>query len=447
MKITGKIFISQSLIYKLAIPVQPFVQVRVGSLIVTARMVMKKNSRKSYMLSPDLARALYIKKHRRLRIRYDQENDSIHLGPTIGILSSYLPNREEFDPRSTQAELIFLSDMGKKLSGQTYIFTPGSINWANKTARGYTYRHVSPARGIWVSSIYPLPDVVYDRISSRTSEGRKVVKSTKRRLMEISSLKYFNPSFLNKWKVYQMLIGNPELQLYLPETRQLNLESLEEMLEKYPALYLKPSNGSLGKGIIKVRHDNKGNLRYVIYRGRRIRSQASNAEELFKKTRKARKGRAYIVQSDLNLATFTGAPFDIRIIYQKNSRGEWQISKKFVRIAPRGSSISNLSSGGRPEKSSRVLKRLFRKKSVINEKNAEIKKLCSIVAKTLEEACNANFGELGLDIGITKDGNPCLIEVNSKPRKTTETQLSAAIVRNTFRRPLEYSIYLAGFNG
>ena len=55
------------------------------------------------------------------------------------------------------------------------------------------------------------------------------------------------------------------------------------------------------------------------------------------------------------------------------------------------------------------------------------------------------FGEFGLDLGLDKNGDIWLIEVNSKPRKTTVTEMSKIIMRNAFKRPLEYSIYLAGF--
>lgn len=82
---------------------------------------------------------------------------------------------------------------------------------------------------------------------------------------------------------------------------------------------------------------------------------------------------------------------------------------------------------------------------MVEEKNLQIKQLCQQVAETLEKASRANYGELGLDIGLDKNGSPWLIEVNSKPRKTTESEVSQVIVKNTFRRPLEYSAYLAGF--
>ncbi|MDD4778967.1 MAG: hypothetical protein PHV53_11870, partial [Fermentimonas sp.] len=85
------------------------------------------------------------------------------------------------------------------------------------------------------------------------------------------------------------------------------------------------------------------------------------------------------------------------------------------------------------------------RKELIASKNIQIHNLCKTVATTLESASHAIYGELGLDIGIDKNGHPWLIEINSKPRKTTETEYSQGVVRNTFKRPLEYAIYLAGF--
>ena len=445
MNTVGIIYISRDLMRKLSLPAQSEVRVRVGNLVINSKLVIQDLKKKSYMLSPSLARALYIKKRKRMKLRYDQRENIIHLGPTIGILSTFLPNRGEYDPLSMHAELIFLSNISKTLAGQTYVFTPGSINWSNNTARGYVYKQLTPDRGVWIANVYPLPDVVYDRIPSRSSEARSLIRNTKNRLCQLPYLKYFNPSFLNKWKVYQLLINDPSLHPYMPETRVLTAENLKDLLAKYNIIFLKPANGSLGKGIIKIKRDEKGTLHYVTSGRRKIRSSADSVAELMKKTRDYRGNRAYIAQQGILLASYKGSPFDLRIVYQKNALGVWQTSKSFVRVAPRGSSVSNLASGGRVEKTKHVLKYLYKKSAVVEEKNLHIKQLCQQVAETLEKASQANYGELGLDIGLDKNGSPWLIEVNSKPRKTTESEVSQVIVKNTFRRPLEYSAYLAGF--
>lgn len=446
MQVVGKIFLSDRLIERLRIPVHPWVQIRVGCLIVTTELVVRPDTRATYMLSPTLAKALYIHKRKRLQIRYDKQTGMLHIGPTIGILATSLPNRGACDPTSVQAELIYLTHLGKSLPGQTYIFTPASINWQNLTVRGYSYRQGSGInRGSWISSVYPLPDVVYDRVSSRKGEARHHIKNAKTRLMQQPYLKYFNPSFLNKWRVHEILLTNPWLHLHLPETRPLTTENLAAMVKTYGNVYVKPSNGSLGLGIIRVTQDKKGTLNYVVHRRKRFRSTAENAADFIAKTRSVRDDKPYIVQQGINMATYHGSPFDIRIIFQKNRKGEWQIGKKFARVAPRGSSVANLSSGGKAIPSKIIMRAVFRKAALIEEKNQQIREVCQQVANTIEKTSQMIYGELGLDLGLDKNGNIWLIEVNSKPRKTTETEMSKIVMRNAFKRPLEYGIYLAGF--
>lgn len=447
MDVVGKIYISPGLLDKMGLEPRSVIKIRVGVKTVYTKMVVRKGKLKSYMLSPELAKRLGLKRRKVMQICYDKSNDMLHVGPFIGILTNSLPNEEEYDSKSVQAELIFLSKIGKTLPAQIYLFTPYSINWANRTVRGYNYRKIGEDYGRWESSIYPLPDVVYDRISTRSGEARSRTSASKKKLKSMPYLKYFNPAFLNKWRVHQLLSRNPFLCGYLPETRQLNRSNLEEMLKRYKVLYLKPSNGSLGRGIIKVNCKEKGQLCFTIYRNGKNHGTAIKAEDLLKKTRSFRRGKSYIVQQGLNLARYHGRPFDLRIIFQKNRDGEWKIGKKFVRVAAPGSSVANLSRGGKAETSKKVLSVILDKDdAAIDRRNNEIKMLCAMIANTLEEQSGSTFGELGLDIGIDINGKPWLIEVNSKPRKTTDTDLSMAIVRATFRRPLEYAIHLAGFS-
>jgi glutathione synthase/RimK-type ligase-like ATP-grasp enzyme len=446
MKTVGQIYLTSKLIDKLEIPISSLIKVRVGVKTYLSQLIVRNSQRRSYILSSQLTRALNLKNTHKLQIRYDQENEMIHIGPIIGIMADHLPNEPEYEPNSVQAELIYLSHTGLRLPAQYYLFTPGSINWTKKTVRGYTYRKLNQDQGNWVSSEYPIPDIVYDRIASRRGEARARVRYTKKKLMSMPFLKYFNPSFLNKWKVHELLINNESLIPYLPETQLLNLTNLKEMISKYTTLFLKPCNGSLGHGIIKVICDQNGKLRYTVYKKGRHSGHAGSPAGLMKATRHSRKKHSYIVQQGINLDSYHHSAFDIRIIYQKNSDGDWLISKKFVRVAPHGSSVANMSRGGTAETSKKVFDNIFKMDSeLISTKNEELKNMCQMVAETLEDVSHKLYGELGLDIGIDKEGNFWLIEVNSKPRKTTETELSQGIVRNTFRRPLQYAIHLAGF--
>lgn len=447
IRIVMRITIADKLVNKMHFEPQAAIYVRAGINKVLSSLEIKSGMPHPFMLSAELANALQVEVDSKLQLRYDAKSDSLHLGPFIGILVNSLPNKGQYTPKSLQAELIYLSKISNNMAAQVFIFTPHGIDWPSKTTRGYVYKQSSDKFGIWVESQYPLPDVVYDRISSRASEARANIKRTKSRLMKQPDLKYFNPSFLNKWRVYKLLSTNEELIAYLPETRLINRINLEEMLYRHGVVFIKPANGSLGKGILKAWKEKNSNILYSVYGNKIHHGKASNCGELLRRIEPIIQNKSYIVQQGIDLSRYQDAAFDIRIIYQKDGSGEWTISKKFVRVAAPGSSISNLSSGGRVERSVTVLDHIFQhNKRLIAEKNKEMKKLCDLVANTLENNGQGVFGELGLDIGIDKKGQLCLIEVNSKPRKTTETELSKLIVHNTFRRPLEFAVYLAGFN-
>ena len=442
--VIGQIMISHHLCDRFNIPLKQTLTVRVGGLTAVARAAFSAQAASGYLLSPELAKALCLHKGHGLRFRYDTANQMVHLGPTIGILATRLPNLSSPDPKSLQAELMYLSQLGKGIKGQVYVFTPQGINWVNKTVQGYNYRQESSERGHWSAATYALPDVVYDRVPSRRRENQPGIKDTKQKLMAMPHLKYFNPAFLNKWQVYQALSKNPLLSENIPETRLLTVAEMDGMLKKYDVLFLKPCNGSLGRGIIYVKKQPNGQLGYMTNSNGRMLGPVNSSRELLDKTVAFRKGRPYLVQQGLHLAKYHGSNFDIRIIYQKNGLGEWQTGKKFARVAPRGSNISNLSSGGTYEAFRRLMAYLYRKE-IRKRKYAQINELCKTVAATMEEQSEGIYGELGLDIGIGRNGIFYLIEVNSKPRKTTSSQNYRGLIANTFRRPLEFASYLSGF--
>ncbi|MDR1160511.1 MAG: YheC/YheD family protein [Syntrophomonadaceae bacterium] len=445
MYTVGEFLISAKYMENLGIPDLSGVNVRVGHRIVFTKLkAVKKPALKfKYSLSPQLSETLGLNKEKKMLIRYDREENYIHLGPTIGIISTLLPFNEGETPTSVKSELIYLGRLAATLPGQIYLFMPMDINWEHETVKGYTFTGGSDK---WKVNYYPLPDVIYDRIISRTAENQENVKYTKERLHKLPYLQYFNPAFLDKWEVHQSLCRNEKILPYLPETYELNEDNLDYMLKKHQFLYVKPNNGSQGRGIIRARMDSEGIIQYSVRRRGGMYKQAKNAAEFIKKTETQRGSKKYIIQQGLNLLQYNKNSFDLRIIFQKNGRGIWQSSKRFVRLAPKGSTIANLSNGGRVETSKKVLSKVLANGDSIEDKNKQIDQLCLMVAETLEKNSSRIFGELGLDIGLDKNGWPWLIEANSKPRKTTISDYSQTIMRKSFRRPLEYAAFLAGFH-
>jgi hypothetical protein len=106
--------------------------------------------------------------------------------------------------------------------------------------------------------------------------------------------------------------------------------------------------------------------------------------------------------------------------------------------------VANLSSGGRVEPYRTLINHLLHGNTErISAMDSTMRHFCTAVAEVLAES--ACFGEFGMDLGLAPNDCLWLIEVNSKPRKTTETAMSRSIVRNTFRYPLAYASFLSGF--
>ncbi|WP_412678335.1 YheC/YheD family protein, partial [Bacillus smithii] len=62
--------------------------------------------------------------------------------------------------------------------------------------------------------------------------------------------RFFNPSYLNKWEVYQAFKKDKFLSDYLPETRPFqNLDSFHSFLSEKKRLYAKHRSLSQGNGI------------------------------------------------------------------------------------------------------------------------------------------------------------------------------------------------------
>ncbi|MBT9177197.1 MAG: Endospore coat-associated protein YheD [Firmicutes bacterium] len=98
----------------------------------------------------------------------------------------------------------------------------------------------------------PLPDVVYDRVSSRTAERAPSFVRAKEQLLSCP-VKYYNRFFFNKWDVHRMLEKHAATKGHLPPTEELSsVDVLEKSLRHHSVVYVKPAQGSHGAGILGV---------------------------------------------------------------------------------------------------------------------------------------------------------------------------------------------------
>ncbi|MHB8170373.1 MAG: YheC/YheD family endospore coat-associated protein [Thermincolia bacterium] len=419
--------------------------VRAGAIEVKAQLALLPKWRrgKPGVISANIYRALCLPVGYPLIAKINPAERIMRLGPILGLYTRRIPSLHAANNQARFLEL--LVQYSRELKLLTYVFTPSGVNWERKTLTGYVLRG-NTASGFWEPSTFPIPQVVYDRIGNRRTENMNDVQQTKQRLLSLKGLQYFNLRYLNKLETHQFLKTRPEVAHYLPETDQYGDSStLYRFLDNYGVIYVKPTNGSLGRGIIRVnRVDDRYQYRYRLHNGRIVIGTVTSKEALKSCLDRLVKRKPYIIQQGLALRTYNGAPFDIRVLMQKNHNGLWRRTKMLARVAKKGSITSNLSAGANPELISDVLRKVFgedpNKPGGLGNR---LRKVGELVPPALEEAMGIQFGELGLDLGIDEWGKVWLIEVNSKPYKAMETQKGTQeVVRNSVLRPLGYATFL-----
>lgn len=365
----------------------------------------------------------------------------LRLGPAVGLLTT----KSRRPLWGVQDDLFReLIRYGRALGEYVYVFTPSDVDLAAGTVHAWR-----PDRaGEWFRTLAPLPDVIYDRVPSRKAEATPEVAKLKEKLRPQYGANYFNPHFLNKWDTHCLLQNDQTVAGYLPETRLLNSSAdLEEMLKRHRLVFLKPVDGSVGRGIIRARLLADGRVAYRLPSRRAREIVCATAARAYARLASSLREHVYLVQQGLHLAASAGAPFDVRVLTQKGYGGRWYTTKVYGRVAPPGTYVSNISQGATPAPIVPLLKNAFPgEPERVRQALTGLKQIANVVPPALEAALVAKLGELGIDVGIDNDGRAWLIEINSKPMRTLDTNLGSFTgVRNAIIRPLIYARYLAGF--
>ncbi|WP_134686616.1 YheC/YheD family endospore coat-associated protein [Brevibacillus migulae] len=348
----------------------------------------------------------------------------------IGILTSRVGSRFS-EPRYFRQ----LIHEGARLGCQVFLFAPQDVDVGSRSIYGYV---PAGAKG-WIRRKITWPDVVIDRYRySPTAAFQRYVAFRRRKLFP-----YTNNRLANKWKVHQVLIKDERMHPWLPDTQLFQKATLRSMLRKHSQLYVKPVNGTGGRGILKIERTEEGYHLLGRDHNRVKRSIRTNSQPslLTKVERWVNRGY-YIIQQGLALDLKPGRSVDMRLLLQKNQDGVWSITGHGIRVGGQQSATSNLHGGGTAVDSTRFLAARFNEERA-KEIVAECEKLGYQTAATIEN----HFGrmlELGLDIGVDRDGRVWLIEVNPKPGREIFKELGQlALYRQAIRKPLQYAMHVA----
>lgn len=354
--------------------------------------------------------------------------------PTLGVLAVYMHGRKI-------EELNFfrkLSICGAKEGVQVALFTPGDVNDHKQEVSALIYNE---AAGRWVRKSIPIPPLIYDRCRYHGVSTFRMLSAFRR---GHAKLNYLAKPLANKWTLHNILGGKPELSKHLPETHMYSPAVLEKMLKKHKTIYLKPKNGTGGRGIVRIERINTDKYRIQGRKKNRaiLPIQYAGFKQLPARLHACGVSRQYIAQQGISSSLSDGRVYDFRLLIQKNAEGAWEVTGCAGRIGPSRSITSNLHGGGKAVTMNALLSLRFHQKDQLQAIKDELYSFSMQTAAYLEE----KFGmlcELGIDLAVDSQGKVWLIEVNPKPSREVFRRIGEI---NTYKkailRPIQFAKYL-----
>lgn len=335
-------------------------------------------------------------------------NDKV-AGPLVGILAGEKKDHELVGNKDTFLSLHHaLSNNGSLC----VVFTPSTIDESG--LNGYIF--FDPI-GKWIKVNTPLPNIVYNRVPFRKMEKSTAFQKVFTFLRN-QSIPYFNPYFFSKWDTFCWLWNNPELRQHLPITKSIErIQTIEELLSAYKEIYIKPTEGSKGKGIVKVISKPSGEF---LLMDKNSQHSFLHLMDLWEHIQSYTENSPYIVQQAIHSDRINGKRYDLRLLVHFNGN-DFQISGIGVRMAGEQDLTTHVPNGGSIYPYDQI-------KYKVDE--SKIRFIVNEIGKQLARETNSSIGEFSIDLGKSKDNQYYIYEVNSKPMVFDEPSIKSKGLEN-----------------
>lgn len=315
---------------------------------------------------------------------------------------------------------------------ECFRFIPSQIDPLTQLAKGKRY---DPNKQCWVDHEFTIPNILYDRCFYGDDDHSKQCTPIVSWLKSRDDLTFLGYGLPNKLELYEVLkdtVLSPYLAHSEPTTDVLGILTA---LANKREIILKPISGSRGHGIYYVKKSDKTFHVKTEKHQQMISRIFPNEVKLSQWLKQLIQNHKYLMQPYLELSNNELQPFDIRILLQKDELGTWIERGRGIRKGNKGGILSNLSAGGSVTDFNTWLATLpvTTKEFICNELDYILKNLPSL----LEEEFMPLF-ELGIDIGVAKDGSIWVLDVNSKPGRKVVLSTAPDLKETLFRAPLLY---------
>lgn len=358
--------------------------------------------------------------------------------PVLGILTLYLNEAKQLEEKNVYRRMII---EGSRMGLDVFVFTPADVNSGKELIHAMVY---DPGSGKWSRKWRAFPTMIYDRCRIQRSSRFQQLLSFRSRY---NHLTFLNRPLRNKWTVHQTFSQKSRFRQHMPETLLYQSSAdLHRMLKFSQVVYVKPVNGTGGRGILRIERLKNSSHAYDI-QGRRQNRQIINPRKvsltrLESIVRQWCIGGRFLVQQGIPLRLPSGRYHDYRMLVQKNGQGVWELTGMAGRVGAARSVTSNLHGGGHAVRAEILLKEWVGSEEKASKTMKTAEKLGLDAAAFLEDS----FGtlcELALDLAIDREGKIYVLEVNPKPaREVFARSGNNATYRKALLRPLEYAMWV-----
>jgi len=357
-------------------------------------------------------------------------------GPSAGTPPAEAPRVEA--PFAEADFIRRLQEAGGRIGLEVIAFDPLMADAASRTIHGWRW---DAGEGAWRGAARPLPALLYDRAWPEGDAERRRFRAALRRLLDGDDPpRLLNAPLPGKTAVHAALSRHPAIRRHLPPTvPYTGMDSLRGRLDEWDgAVFLKPDGGWQGRGILALRRKSGGLLELAGRTTRNVPFRLAGREEVILALVHRRMGaRSYLMQPYLELVTPGGAPFDLRLLVQKNTIGRWTLTGAAVRLGRPDGVTANLHGGGTPLSPEDALARWFGEDAA-RELMSKARRLAAVIVRQLESSFG-RFAELGLDFGIDRSGALWFLEANGKPGRTAARRAGRRADALSHLRPLMYA--------
>ncbi|MFD2170662.1 YheC/YheD family protein [Tumebacillus lipolyticus] len=321
--------------------------------------------------------------------------------PLLGLMTTDLPR-----PTATRLPPTWelLSAVGREAEIPILFFHPHQMALGANSVSGFRQR----ANGSWWYGRTKLPHLIVDQVFVHIARLDPQYAALKRSL-RARGIPVLNPRLPDKRGVWRALSDSPALAAHLPATDSLlRAEEAIGWLTRYPSVFLKPVRGSKGQGVLCISRAEDG-LFTIAEQKRRTVDRA----QLLQLIAAQLKRTPHLIQQGVSLVEVGGCKIDLRVVLFRDGERRWRPVTTVPRAGQAGQAVTNLARGGRIEPLS-WLEAEMNKRRLNMPTREQIEQVAILTAEALTPI-RPTLAFLGIDIGLTTDGELYPLDINPRP--------------------------------